>query len=201
MVIASLGGLLPLLPLCYIIWWLPVWVGSCLSYLSAAYYGDCQSGWGPLSWWGISFSALLSHLSLLPCWILTKLLCLRTTEVYPSPPMQMLPPMHTGFISTTHYNTHSTYWDCPTRSSIDSHIIWFNPDHSLHTSFAHTQKDTNKLFNLFNMKPHFILRQITVRDYDPYFVHVYFEAKPLDELCWGEHLVSPRLAETPMQYI
>ena len=28
----------------------------------------------------------------LPCFVLTKLLCLRTTWVYPSPPLQMLPP-------------------------------------------------------------------------------------------------------------
>ena len=41
----------------------------------------------------------------LPCRVLTELLCLRATSVYPSLPLQKVPPIHTGSTPTTPCNT------------------------------------------------------------------------------------------------
>ena len=119
---------------------------SCTSTLPLS-MADCQSRWGPLSLPDTLFSLIVSSRSYpvlihLPCWVLSKLLCLCTTCVYCSLYLETFPPIHTGSTSTTLYNTPSTYWDCPTTCSIDSHIIWFNPYHPyhpLHTSLhVHT---------------------------------------------------------------
>ena len=76
-----------------------------------------------------------------PYRVLTELLFLRRFWVYPSLSLQMLPPIHTGSTPATLCNTPSKYWACRTRCSINSHIIWFNPDHPLHISHRiQTQK-------------------------------------------------------------
>ena len=68
-----------------------------------------------------SMYARLLLITRLPCFILTKLLHLRTTRVYPSLPLQTLPLYTPGVPLSTPCNIPSTYWACLSMYRIDPH--------------------------------------------------------------------------------
>ena len=123
---------------------------------------DCQSRWA------LSFPEAVSSLVViwppysilpcLPCFVLTKLFRLRTTWVYLSPPVQMLPPILTGSTTTTPHNTSSTYGACRI-------MCWFGKPHvlsgSIETIPAYISSCANLFLFVFAMKPHLILHWTT----------------------------------------
>ena len=97
---------------------------------------------GRLSSWS-AFSLLWSH-PLIPLFLASPAESWSSCFVLEQP--RFIPVPLANAPSNTHwvypYNI-STYWACPTTSSIDSYIIWSNPDRPLHTSLCmctHTHK-------------------------------------------------------------